>query len=268
MTPAPDPGPAGFAATYAQQARTYDRTRSAGPETLEPLLLALADAPGTHVLDVGGGTGNYAVALTDAGYDVRVLDMSQDMLDVAASKGLHVRQADATSLPQPDSCTDAVTMIAMLHQIPDWTAALREALRVLRPGGILCLLLYTSEHMAAHYFLDYFPSARAWASTDMRPISDYVSELPGAMALPLQIRGTEDLTMQAMRRHPSLALNPELTAQTSFFTRLQAENPQELTAGLRRLAEDVESGHLPDSYDRDMDDGDAYLVTWQKPGNV
>ena len=230
--------------------------------------MALAEAPGRHVLDIGGGTGNYARALADAGYDVLVLDVSQDMLSVAASKGLRVRQADATSLPEPDSCADAVTMIAVLHQIPDWQAALSEARRVLRPGGILCLLLYTSEHMAAHYFLDYFPSSRAWATTDMRPVSDYLSELPGSMALPLQIRGTEDLTMQAMRRHPSLALDPGLTAQTSFFARLQAENPQELAAGLRRLAEDVDSGRLPDSYNRDMDDGDAYLVTWQRPENA
>jgi len=265
MIPAPDPRPAGFAATYARQARTYDRSRSAGAETLAPLLAALAGAPGRYVLDIGGGTGNYALALREAGYDVLVLDTSQDMLNVASSKGLSVRRADATALPEPDSCADAVTMIAMLHQIPDWTAALREARRVLRPGGVLCLLLYTSEHMVSHFFLDYFPSSRAWATTDMRPISEYVSELPGAVALPLQIRGTEDLTMQAMRRHPSLALDPELTAQTSFFTRLQADNPQELAEGMRQLAEDIDSGRLPESYNRDTDGGDAYLVTWQKP---
>jgi ubiquinone/menaquinone biosynthesis C-methylase UbiE len=265
MVAARDPSPAGFAATYARQAQTYDRTRSAGSETLEPLMVPLAAAPGRFVLDVGGGTGNYAAAMTEAGYEVLVLDMSPDMLNVAASKGLNVRRADAISLPEPDSCADAVTMIAMLHQIPDWKAALREARRVLRPGGILCLLLYTSEHMASHFFLDYFPSSRAWATTDMRPISEYMRELPGAVAMPLQIRGTEDLTMQAMRRHPALALDPELTAQTSFFTRLHSENPQELAAGLERLAEDIESGRLPDAYDQDITDGDAYLVTWQKP---
>ena len=261
---AEDQSPAGFAATYARQAATYDRSRSAGSETLEPLLAALADAPGRQVLDVGGGTGNYAVAIREAGYDVLVLDMSQDMLNIASSKGLRVRQADATALPELDSSTDSVIMIAMLHQIPDWPAALREARRVLRPGGVLCMVLYTSEHMAGHYFLDYFPSSRAWATTDMRPIADYVGQLPGAQAHPIQIRGIEDLTMQAMRRHPSLALDPSLTSQTSFFMRLQAENPQELAAGLSRLADDIGSGRLPDSYDRDMADGDAYLVVLTK----
>jgi hypothetical protein len=98
----------------------------------------------------------------------------------------------------------------------------------------------------------------------MRPIADYVGELPGAHAHPIQIRGIEDLTMQAMRRHPSLALDPSLTSQTSFFMRLQAENPLELAAGLNRLADDIGSGRLPDSYARDMAHGDAYLVVWTK----
>lgn len=254
----------GFAATYLRQAQTYDRTRSAGLETLDPLLAALAKAPGRYVLDIGGGTGNYAVPLASEGFEVLVLDRSEDMLAVASSKGLRVRQADATNLPEPDGCADAVTMISMLHQVPDWAAALREARRVLRPGGVLCLLLYTREHMESHFFLEYFPSSRTWAMQDMRPISDYLSALPGASALPLQIRGIDDLTMHVMRRHPSLALDPELNSQTSFFARLREEAPEELGSGLQRLAHDIESGLLPESYDRDLADGDAYLVTWQK----
>lgn len=265
MVPEHSSDATGFAATYIQQARTYDHTRSAGRETLDPLLAALAEAPGRYVLDVGGGTGNYAMALASQGFDVLVLDRSDDMLEVASSKGLRVRQADATNLPEPDGCADAVTMVSMLHQVPDWTAAIREGKRVLRPGGLLCLLLYTQEHMESHFFLNYFPSSRTWAVQDMRPISDYLGALPGAKALPLQIRGIDDLTMHVMRRHPYLALDPDLHSQTSFFARLQKEAPEELETGLQRLADDIESGLLPSSYDRDLADGDAYFVTWRKP---
>lgn len=255
----------GFAGTYQNQAAAYDRTRSAGSETVGPLLAALAAAPGKSILDIGGGTGNYAVAMIRRGFDVLVVDRSAEMLAVAVSKGLRVVRADATALPQRTDTADAVTMIAVLHQVPDWRKALSEAVRVLRPGGVLYLLLYTQEHMESHYFLDYFPSTRAWAGRDMRPIAEYVAALPGASASPMQIRGTDDLTMQIMRRHPQLALDPTLTAQTSYFARLSKENPDELALGMQRLARDISAGRLPVGYDRDLPDGDAYRVIWAKP---
>ncbi len=256
---------AGFAGTYAGQAATYDRTRSAGAETAAPVLAALSAAPGRAVLDIGGGTGNYAAAMRAAGYAVTVADRSGQMLAVAAAKGLPVVRADAAALPFGDRSADAATMVSMLHQVPRWRKALAEARRVLRPGGVLCLLLYTREHMDSHFFLRYFPAGRGWAIRDTRPVADYAAELPGAGAVPLQIRGTDDLTMHVMRRHPALALDPDLRAQTSFFARMLREHPAELRAGLDKLAADIAAGTLPAGFDRDLPDGDAYLVTWRKP---
>ena len=255
----------GFARTYAAQAATYDRTRSASTETAGPVLNAISSAPGRTVLDVGGGTGNYALVMRASGFSVTVADRSAEMLAVAAGKGLPTCRADAASLPFRDRSADAVTILSMLHHVPRWKEALAGARRVLRPGGVLCLLLYTREHMDSHFFLGYFPSGRAWASRDTRPIAEYAAELPGADVQPLQIRGTGDLTMHVMRRHPSLALDPGLSAQTSFFARMLREHPAELQAGLARLASDISSGSLPAGYDRDLPDGDAYLVTWRKP---
>jgi ubiquinone/menaquinone biosynthesis C-methylase UbiE len=256
----------GFAGTYARQAATYDSTRSAGVETLEPLLAELAHlSPGSRVLDIGGGTGNYAVAMADRGYDVTVLDRSTDMLTVAAGKGLRTALADATSLPVEEVSVDAVTMISMLHQVSDWHAALGEAQRVLEPGGTLVLLLYTAEHLRDHLFLDYFPTSRQWVGTDHAALAEYQSELPGSRALPLHIRGTDDLTMQIMRRHPRLALDETLARQTSYFARLEAEDPQGLAQGRARLARDLAANTLPTNHSDDLPQGDATLLVWRKP---
>jgi ubiquinone/menaquinone biosynthesis C-methylase UbiE len=256
----------GFAGTYARQAATYDSTRSAGVETLEPLLAELVHlSPGSRVLDIGGGTGNYAVAMTDRGFDVTVLDRSTDMLTVAAGKGLRAALADATSLPVEDDSVDAVTMISMLHQVSDWHAALCEAQRVLEPGGTLVLLLYTAEHLRDHYFLDYFPTSRQWVGTDHASLSEYQNALPGSRALPLHIRGTDDLTMQIMRRHPRLALDETLARQTSYFARLEAEDPQGLAQGRARLARDLAASTLPTNHSDDLPQGDATLLVWRKP---
>lgn len=260
----PRPG-LGFADTYVVQAATYDRTRSAGTETLGPLLDALAKSPeGCRVLDVGGGTGNYAKAFRDAGYQVTVLDRSPEMLGVAASKGLRVMQADAAALPVRSESVGAVTMVSMLHQVPDWRGAVREAQRVVVPGGVVALVLYTAEHIRDHYFLDYFPSSRAWADHDHRPLADYRLALPGAHAIPLHIRGTDDLTMQIMRRHPQLALDDRFAAQTSYFARLAAEDPTGLAEGRAKLARDLTARRLPANYKDDLPQGDATLLEWRK----
>ena len=47
---------------YSNQARTYDVTRGAAPSVLAPLRAALSGSPGSRLADIGGGTGNYALA--------------------------------------------------------------------------------------------------------------------------------------------------------------------------------------------------------------
>jgi demethylmenaquinone methyltransferase/2-methoxy-6-polyprenyl-1,4-benzoquinol methylase len=187
------------------------------------------------------------------------------MLAVAAGKGLRTASGDASSLPVNDASVDAVTMISMLHQVPDWHAAPREARRVLVPGGVLVLLLYTAEHLRDHYFLDYFPTSRKWVGTDHAPLAEYQNALPGSRALRLHIRGTDDLTMQIMRRHPQLALDENLARQTSYFARLEAEDPQGLAQGRSRLARDLAANSLPADYTDDLPQGDATLLIWRKP---
>ena len=72
---------------YSRQARTYDLTRAASPSVLAALRSALAGAPGPRLADIGGGTGNYAVALREVGWDPVVIDRSPEMLAHATRKG-------------------------------------------------------------------------------------------------------------------------------------------------------------------------------------
>jgi ubiquinone/menaquinone biosynthesis C-methylase UbiE len=78
----------GLLRDYSRQAETYDATRAASPSVLVPLREALAGAPGPRLVDIGGGTGNYARALAGEGWDPLVVDRSTAMLARAAAKGL------------------------------------------------------------------------------------------------------------------------------------------------------------------------------------
>ena len=99
--------------------------------------------PYDRALELGSGTGFFLLNLMQAGVmdDGHVTDLSPGMVEVArrnaAGLGFDVegRVADAESIPYDDDSFDLVVGHAVLHHIPDVEQALREVLRVLRPGG-------------------------------------------------------------------------------------------------------------------------------------
>ena len=207
---------------YRRQAETYDRTRAASPSVLVPLLDGLG-APG-RVVDVGGGTGNYAAALRDHGYEPVVVDRSPAMLDRARSKGLALAVGDASRLPAASSSADGVLLVSMLHHVPDWADALREAQRVVRPGGRLVLMVFTREHLDVHWIMAYFPTATAWFAARHQTETELLTALPGSTVRPIHYTDVVDGSMAALCRRPALLLDPDQRRQTSFFERA-AEPP-------------------------------------------
>jgi len=71
---------------YDAWARTYDDSRGASPSVLNPILEALGEQAGRALLDIGGGTGNFAQPLTEAGFDVTLADFSPEMVRRAQAK--------------------------------------------------------------------------------------------------------------------------------------------------------------------------------------
>lgn len=107
------------------------------------------------VLDIGCGGGKFTLSLTNiydrvAGVDVRekVINRAKAAAE-AAGKKLDFRLADGQALPFADGEFDTVVISNSLHHIPDPRLGLKEALRVLKPGGTL----YVMEPVASgHYF--------------------------------------------------------------------------------------------------------------------
>jgi ubiquinone/menaquinone biosynthesis C-methylase UbiE len=106
---------------------------------------ALAPAPGQRVLEVGPGTGYYALDVAEwigpAGH-LDVFDLQQEMLDHTLLRAeqrdirtLVAMQGDARSLPYETDTFDAAYLVTVLGEIPDQEAALRELARVVKPGG-------------------------------------------------------------------------------------------------------------------------------------
>jgi SAM-dependent methyltransferase len=249
----------GLLPDYSRQAEHYDETRSASPSVLRPLRVALDGAPGRRLADIGGGTGNYALALKREGWEPVVVDRSPAMLARAAAKGLAVVEADAQQLPFEDESFDAATMISMLHHVEDQGAALAEAQRILRTGGRLVLKGFTGEDAASLWILDYFPGSRAWMEETHPPRAAILAELPGARLIDFEFEDMEDASLAALSADPALVLDAAERGATSYFERMERDHPEELRAGLARLREDIAAGRAPRRA------GTATVLSWRKP---
>jgi ubiquinone/menaquinone biosynthesis C-methylase UbiE len=102
-----------------------------------------AERPYGKAMELGSGTGFFLLNLMQGGLIKRgsVTDLSPGMVQVALRNaenlGLDVdgRVADAERIPYDDETFDLVVGHAVLHHIPDVPSAMREVLRVLKPGG-------------------------------------------------------------------------------------------------------------------------------------
>jgi len=244
---------------YSKQAETYDATRAASSSVLAPLRQALEPAPGRRLADIGGGTGNYAAALRDEGWEPVVLDRSPAMLQRAAAKGLETVEADAQALPLPDRSVDAAMLVSMLHHVEDPATALREARRILRPGGRLAAMIYTRDDIEDLWYHDLFPSTRAWMLASHPPRADFEAMLPGADRIIVRMTDLEDASLAALASHPELLLEDRWRRQTSYFERLARDHSDELRAGLERLERAVRAGDPPRMV------GTATLLAWTAP---
>lgn len=98
------------------------------------------------VVDVGCGPGHVGAYLADRGCDVLAVDLSPQMLRVVRERHpqLRVQLGDVRALPLADaSCAAVVAFYSLIHVLrAEAPAALTEACRVLRPGGLLVLAVH------------------------------------------------------------------------------------------------------------------------------
>jgi SAM-dependent methyltransferase len=90
---------------------------------------------GSKILDVGSASGGNTLLLTDLGFNLTSLEMSDLGVELQLKKGIRVVRGDATDLPFESDTFDAVLCLDVLEHIENDVSALKEMYRVTRSGG-------------------------------------------------------------------------------------------------------------------------------------
>jgi len=151
---------------YSKIAEYYDKVRHVRADVWIPKIIQYGKIEnGSFVLDVGCGTGSFAISLsTSQNAHVFSIDSSSKMLKKALAKDkngkVHWVLADAHQLPFKNNCFNCVYMTLAIHHFENKELALQETYRALRKGGS-CVNMTLSHYQIKRHFLRYFPGITA-----------------------------------------------------------------------------------------------------------
>jgi demethylmenaquinone methyltransferase/2-methoxy-6-polyprenyl-1,4-benzoquinol methylase len=151
--PSPMPDPSQVRSMFARIAGSYDllnRVLSLGIDRRwrQAAVRQAGEVEGRVVVDACSGTGDLALAFRDAGARVVGVDFTREMLVHAVTKDrggeVAFAQGDALRLPVADGSADVASVAFGIRNVADRKRGLEELMRVVRPGGRVLVLEFTT----------------------------------------------------------------------------------------------------------------------------
>lgn len=159
----------------AAQVEAFDLKQSSStPEKEQALVLRLGISSGHTIIDLGAGTGTFAIQAAIAGASVHAVDISQAMLAYAQSKAqkagvtsIQFHQAGFLTYEHNGNSADFVVTKAALHILPDFwkMVALLRIASMLKPGGIF----YLRDVIFSFPPVKYETAVNAWIESVAKP---------------------------------------------------------------------------------------------------
>ncbi|HLA66363.1 MAG TPA: class I SAM-dependent methyltransferase [Acidimicrobiia bacterium] len=184
---------------------------------------------GDLAVDVGGGRGAHALVFAGSGATAVVVDRSPAMAAHSASVGLIAVVADGERLPLRDQIAGLVYLHLSIHH-GDPESMLREATRIVRPGGVVWVWTLAPSHVRASFLTRWFPS--------VGPIDERRFPDPAELARIMIGTGLEPLASMAEEEQIVRTAGSWVDAvRSGFVSTLQLISPEELEEGLARFHE-------------------------------
>jgi ubiquinone/menaquinone biosynthesis C-methylase UbiE len=255
------------APTYEKIGAGYNITRQADPFLVAKIESLLNINPKSHYLDLACGTGNYTIALADRGGKWTGIDQSSVMIQSASSRSSQIdwHIADAEEIPLDNESFDGAIVTLALHHFADPLRVFQELARILKSGSNLVIFTATAEQMASYWLNYYFPEAMQRAILQMPTLSHTLNWLQtGGFSVdkcePYFVSPyLKDFFLYSGKERPEMYLDERVRQGSSTFASLA--NPDEVTKGCAKLADDIASGDFERVY-RQYDDrnGDYLFV--------
>jgi ubiquinone/menaquinone biosynthesis C-methylase UbiE len=233
-------------ADYDAIAPLYDlgpgRARMADPELLA-FIEQRASSDALSLLDISCGTGNQLVANRTAAPHAKMVGIhrSLGMLRQAWPKARDINwlQADAAALPFPALSFDFISCQFAFHHFQAKADMLRDAFRVLRPGGCFVLRNLCPQESSDWLYYEYFPQAEVTDLKDFWP--------PDAITAVMEGSGFTAVTVvyEHRRSEQNLSTWIDIVRRRHICSQLLAISDAAYEAGVSRLQRDLEERTAP-----------------------
>lgn len=237
-------------ALYDTIGKTYARTRKSDPRIATKLLEILESFRASTIVDIGAGTGSYALVMAECGYRVLAVEPSTIMRSQAIEHpAIQWIDAEAEHLSLPDRSADVAIVMLAFHHFPNYRQALQEIHRV--TGDRLVMFTYDPAMIGSFWLTQYFPSFVTDVQSTFLPISKLQSEIESIMdaivtvvPFPLPHDLSDSFAAVGWSR-PELYLDRNIRNGISSFAKITDD---ELKQGLSSLREDLETGEWDCKY--------------------
>ncbi len=256
---------------YDEIGTGYNTTRQADRYITDRLYSLLQPGAGGLILDIGCGTGNYTVALSNHGLKMYGIEPAKTMLDIARQKSSDVNwlNGKAEEIPFENEKLDGAIATLTIHHWQDLKAAFQEIYRVIKPGAKFILFTATPRQMEKYWLNYYFPQMMR-SSIEQMPALQAIEN--AAYEAGLELEKTEkyliqddldDAFLYSGKHKPQIYFDAEIRNGISSFTALA--NILEVSKGLLKLKSNMEHNRfaaIKQSFENDL--GDYLFIVFKK----